>query len=72
MSKPYAVQITITHEDGSTVTQKHVRGKVRLSKEAFASMALGKMLRMVSEWDDTRGMPVTGWKIEEVQVGPFG
>jgi hypothetical protein len=47
-----------------------------MARETFDSMALGRLLRMLSEWDDTRGMAVTGWTIEEIDPytvgGPFG
>ena len=66
MSKPFAVTIVITHE-GGTVEQSHVRGrKERISRQDFTSRALGNMLRMLSEWDDSKGFAVTGWTITEV------
>ena len=70
--KPFAVKVIVSFNDGSKAEQKHVRGSVRLSKGAFASMALGNTLRMLALNDDDKGIAVTGWTIEEVQVGPFG
>jgi len=77
MSKPYAVRVTVQMACGSTATQPYVRPKSsRMARETFDSMALGRLLRMLSEWDDTRGMAVTGWTIEEIDPytvgGPFG
>ena len=61
----YTVRVTITDNDGCTYTQLHVRTE-RISREAFDSLALGRMLRMISEFSDA-GMAITGWKIEEIR-----
>jgi len=67
MSKPFAVRITVAMSDGSTATQPYVRSeRSSQGREVFTSMALGRMLRMLSDWDDTRGLGVTGWSIVEI------
>lgn len=67
--KEYAVRITVQHDSGSTTAQTHVRPEnSRISKPDFVSMSLGRMLRMLSDWQDDRGLTVTGWTIVEVEV----
>lgn len=67
MSKPYAITIVINHADGSTTQQSHVRSrKESISRENFTSRSLGRMLRMVSDWQDDKGLALTGWTITEV------
>lgn len=67
MAKPFAVTIVINHADGTTTQQSHVRSrKEKISRENFTSRALGRMLRMLSLWQDDRGLSVTGWTITEV------
>jgi len=65
--KPYAIRVIVHMADGSTAEQPYVRPtSSRMGRETFDSMALGRLLRMLSEWDDTRGMAILGWTIYEV------
>lgn len=58
----YAVRVVVTHVDtGSTSTRDYVRGERRMSRDAFASFALGDLLNLVTE----PGEAVT-FKVEEV------
>jgi hypothetical protein len=67
MSKSYAVRIVVHHADGSSSVQNHVNpANSRISRENFVSMSLGRMLRMLSDWQDYRGLSVTGWTIDEI------
>jgi len=67
MSKPYAIRVVVRMSNGSTAEQPYVRPlSSRMGRETFDSMALGRLLRMLSEWDDTRGLAVDGWTIYEV------
>ena len=67
MAKPFPVTITLHHADGGTTVQSHVRSrKESISRENFTSRSLGRMLRMVSDWQDDKGLALTGWTITEV------
>lgn len=65
--RPYACRIVISRADGSSAQQDHVR-HTDVSIERFTSESLGRMLRMLSEWQDDRGLSVTGWTITEIPV----
>lgn len=55
----YAVRVVLACEDGSTVTRDYVRGPVRLAREAFASYALGDLMRLT-------GYVINGWTITSI------
>lgn len=65
--RPYACRIVISHADGCTSQQDHVRN-TDVSIERFTSESLGRMLRMLSEWQDESGLSITGWNITEIPV----
>ena len=55
----YAVRVSIETDSGETVTRDYVRGDMQLSRESFASFAIGDLLRL------TGYMP-TSWAIAPI------
>lgn len=55
----YAVRVTLTHDDESTVSRIYVRGARRMSRTDFASFALGDLVRLTS------ALPIE-WEVSEV------
>jgi hypothetical protein len=63
MTAPFAVRVTLTTDDGSTCERTYVRPPaMRLSRDAFASFALGDLIRLsgyaVASFDVTPVTPV--------------
>lgn len=72
----YAVRVVLTDDSGSTYTRDYVRGGLRLGRAAFASFALGDLLRIIGLGDASRALPspvtwtVTEISLEEHEAGP--